>query len=420
MPEKMERESADYVAPPGCQKMKSLAGCYVWWPRMDREIEACVKACEMCQVNQKAPPVVPLHQWSYPSRPWSRIHIDHAGPFMGKMLLLVIDAYTKWLDVHTMSTTSSSATIELLRKSFATFGLPEVVISDNATGFTSDEFAAFMKANGVKHVCTPPYHPASNGLVERAVQTLKGGLKKLQDGSLETKLSRFLFSYRSMPHGSTGVSPAELMFGRRLHLLLDNLRPNHERKVRQEQERQKSTHDQRARPREFSVKDPVYARNYSPGAKWLPGQVSGTLGSAMHEVILTDSKTIRRHADQLRSRTPAVTTTPGVDGNADDDDYSDLRIPDASENLETVTSDVVSDQAESALTPAETESPHVEDESNDRNETSSLNSQDEDPPHSSSEGGTVEWNTNADQTNVRRSNRARNPPNYYSHSGVVT
>ena len=164
------------------------------------------------------------------------------SPFMGKTFLLVIDAYTKWLDVHITPSISSSATIELLRKSFSTFGLPEVVVSDNGTGFKSEEFEAFLRANRVKHVCTPPYHPSSNGLVERAVQTLKGGLKKLQDGSLETKLSRFLFSYRSMPHSSTGLSPAELMFSRRLHSPLDNIRPNHERKMHNEQERQKSIH----------------------------------------------------------------------------------------------------------------------------------------------------------------------------------
>ena len=193
----------------GMSKMKSLARCYVWWLGMDRALETCVIQCELCQTRQKAPPVVPLHPWSYPDRPWSRIHIDHAGPFMGKLFLLVIDAYTKWLDVHIAP---STATVELLRKSFATFGLPDVVVSDNATGFTSSEFENFLKTNGVKRVLTPPYHPSSNGVVERAVQTLKGGLRKLKDGSVTTKLSRFLFSYRSTPHGSTGVSPAELMF----------------------------------------------------------------------------------------------------------------------------------------------------------------------------------------------------------------
>ena len=198
--------------------------------------------------NQKTPPAVPLHPWAYPSRPWARIHIDHDGPFMGKLFLLVIDAHTKWLDVYTTPSTSTTATVEALRRSFTTFGLTEVVVSDNAMGFTSEEFESFMQANDVKHICTPPYHPSSNGLVERAVQTLKSGLKKLTSGTLETKLSRFLFSYRSMAHSSTGLSPAELMLGRKLHSPLDNLRPNLEKRMHQEQERQKGIHDKHARP----------------------------------------------------------------------------------------------------------------------------------------------------------------------------
>ena len=123
---------------------------------------------------------------------------------------------------------------ETLRK-FSTFGLPEVV---NATGFTNNEFEAFMKANGVNH-------PSSDGLVERAVQTLK----KLKDGSLETELSRFLCS--------TGLSPAGL---RRLHSPLDNLRPNLDRKMHQEQERQKSIHDRHAKPREFSLEFSLHSK----------------------------------------------------------------------------------------------------------------------------------------------------------------
>ena len=100
-----------------------------------------------------------------------------------------------------MTTSSTSATtISLMRKSFASLGLPEVIVSDNATNFTSDEFDLFLKKNGVKHVKTPPYHPASNGLAERAVQTFKEGMRKLKDGSLDTKLSRFLFKYRTLLH----------------------------------------------------------------------------------------------------------------------------------------------------------------------------------------------------------------------------
>ena len=122
----------------GMSKMKSLARGYVWWPGMDQALESCVRACELCQVNQMSPPVVPLHPWSYPSKPRSRIHIDHAGPFMGKMILLIIDAYSKWLDVHITSTTSTSSTVECLRKSFSTYGLPEVLVTDNWGHWWSD------------------------------------------------------------------------------------------------------------------------------------------------------------------------------------------------------------------------------------------------------------------------------------------
>ncbi len=83
-----------------------------------------------------------------------------------------------------------------------------MIVSDNAA---TSEFAEFLKSNGVRHVRTPP---ASNGLAERSVHTFKAEMKKLQEGSLETKISRFLFNYRLTPHSSTGVSPAELMFGR--------------------------------------------------------------------------------------------------------------------------------------------------------------------------------------------------------------
>ena len=69
-----------------------------------------------------------------------------------------------------------------------------MVVSDNAAGFTSEDFEVFLKGNRVKHVRMPLYHPSSNSLVKRAVQTLKRELKKLKEGLLDTKLSSFLFS----------------------------------------------------------------------------------------------------------------------------------------------------------------------------------------------------------------------------------
>lgn len=108
--------------------------------------------------------------------------MDYAGPFLGKMFLVVVDSHSKWMDVYPTNTASSQGTIEKLRQSFSVHGLPQMLVSDNATCFTSAEFAEFMRRNGVKHVTSAPFHPSSNGLAERAVQTFKEGMKKMQGG----------------------------------------------------------------------------------------------------------------------------------------------------------------------------------------------------------------------------------------------
>ena len=130
---------------------------------------------------------------------------------MGELFLMVVDAHSKWLEVKIVPSTSSQATIRALRSIFAIHSLPEIIVSDNGTAFTSSEFNDFMQKNGIRQIKSPPYHPASNGLAERAVQTFKEGLKKSSKGDLETHLIQFLFQYRITPHSTTGITPAELL-----------------------------------------------------------------------------------------------------------------------------------------------------------------------------------------------------------------
>ena len=137
----------------------------------------------------------------------------------------MVDAYSKWIDVQIVPSTSAEATIAALRPIFSTFGLPQQLVSDNGTGFTSAQFQEFLSQNGVKQILTSPYHPSSNGLAERAVQTFKDLVSKLE-GPMEVRLSKFLFKYRVTPHTTTGISPAELLMGRRLRTHLDLLYPD--------------------------------------------------------------------------------------------------------------------------------------------------------------------------------------------------
>ena len=85
------------------------------------------------------------------------------------MYLLVVNAHSKWIEVIMMTSTSAEKTITELRKLFASYGLPEQLVTDNGPQFTSGEFDMFMKYNGIKHMFTAPYHPKSNGEAERAV-----------------------------------------------------------------------------------------------------------------------------------------------------------------------------------------------------------------------------------------------------------
>lgn len=121
-----------------------------------------------------------------------------------------------------------------------------------------------MKQNGNDHVRSVPFHPSSNGLAERAVQTFKEGMKKIKGDALQTKLSRFLFSYRITPHATTGVSPAELMMSRRLRSAFDLLMPDVKTKVQRKQLKQQENHDTKKRLRSFAPGDNVFVRNISP------------------------------------------------------------------------------------------------------------------------------------------------------------
>ena len=289
-----------HVAHPGVSRMKMLARSVVWWPGMELDLEEQVKNCNDCQMNQKTPKQAPLHPWEWPACPWTRLHIDHAGPFLGKLFLVVVDSHSKWLEVVSVPSTSSSYTIEALRRMFATHGLPQIIVSDNGTAFTSQEFKTFIKNNGIQHVTTAPYHPASNGMAERAVQTFKSGLKKATKTNVLVELDRFLFQYRITPHTTTGVAPAQLLMGRTLRSRLDLLLPSMQTRVITKQLQQKANHDQHAESRSFNPGDAVYARNYSGAKKWIPGIITKITGPVSYQVTLADGKILKRHLDQIR------------------------------------------------------------------------------------------------------------------------
>ena len=139
-----------------------------------------------------------------------------------------------------------------------------MIFSDNGRLFISAEFAKFCKNNGITHNTSAPYHPSTNGLAENAVGSFKRGITRaLKDGrnktvSLSTLISRYLASYRNVPHSSTGETPAKLMFGIILRTRLDFLN----RSVREEARETQIKYFHGEREVTFSEGDLVYVRDY--------------------------------------------------------------------------------------------------------------------------------------------------------------
>ena len=337
---------------PGVTRMKSVARSYMWWPGLDKEIENLAKSCAACHAVKRAPPTVPLHPWIWPSRPWQRVHLDFAGPFQGAMFLIAVDAFSKWPEVRVMSTTTVSATLDVLREWFCTHGIPEQIVTDNGSQFTADAFKVFTQRNGIRHVKSAPYHPASNGLAERFVQSLKQSLKaSLNDGrSLTQRLSSYLLTYRTTAHATTGVPPCKLLMSRELRTRFSLLQPDREKSVADKQALQKSAHDRRAHSRDWIVGDRVMARNLRPGPDWVPSTIVEVLGPVTYVVETEAGQRWKRHADQLKDWLSSVPAT--TSGSASED------ILDAVSDSEEAPEEPAVDPTDNA-DPEPTE-PHVE------------------------------------------------------------
>ena len=272
---------------------------------IDCAIEEVVKACRQCASVKTSPPVAPLIPWTWPSKPWKRVHVDFAS-YEGNHYHVVVDAHSKWPEViGPMKITSAGATINALRCIFSRYGLPEQVVSDNGPPFQSAEYVDFLRRNGVKRVLVSPYHPASNGQAERFVQTFKNFLKTSNSqSSLLQMIQCFLLNYRSTPHTTTGCSPAKLFLQREVRTRLSLVKPDTTSVVSENQSRMKSYHDRHAKFREFEVGQSVLARDYRSKIKWQPGTISERNGPRSYSVAVPDGRIWSRHVDQLLQDSP--------------------------------------------------------------------------------------------------------------------
>ena len=223
----------------------------------------------------------------------------------------MVDAYSKWPIVDIKNSTATAGVVESLRSVFATYGLPKMIVSDNAMSFMSTEFQEFCSKNGVKHITGPPFNPKNNGQAEIMVKVLKQKLATMKHKqiTLQHKIANFLMSYRNAPHVTTGERPCMLMFNRSLRTRFDIMRPSLKDIVQTSQA--KSPKNQ-LNLRHFDVGQSVVVRDYRGSTnkvKWQPGVVKKRNGPVNYEIETVQGYIWRRHADQIRKTGERVTST---------------------------------------------------------------------------------------------------------------
>ena len=295
----------------GICKMKELARSYFWWPSMDRDIEILVNSCSECLSVRPDPKRADLHPWDWPDRPWHRVHIDYAGPVGKDYFLIIVDAHSKWTEIYRTSGVTSDITIKCLRNCFSRFGLPVSLVSDNGPCFISSEFSNFVGMNGIHHIKTAVYKPSTNGLAENMVKTFKMFLKTTEGGDIQKKLDQFLFKYRNTPHVTTGVTPSELMFGRKVRTVFDLLKPKEIKdRVLQKQKLQKFYRDpKRSRNFDINPSDKILIKDFScNNNKWSPASVIEQTGPLSYKCVTENNKIVKRHQDQILSSKPMTSS----------------------------------------------------------------------------------------------------------------
>jgi len=196
----------------GIQKCRERANQSIWWPGMGQSIKDMVGKCKHCREKRPTQMKEPLIASALPDYPFQKIGVDLCET-KGKTFMVVVDYYSRYIEIARLGKTTSDVVVEQLKMIFARVGIPEIVISDNGPQFSSSEFKSFSQKWNFVHVTSSPHFPQSNGEAERAVQTAKTLIQ-------QDDLQLALLTYRATPIPSLGFSPAELALGRKIRSTL--------------------------------------------------------------------------------------------------------------------------------------------------------------------------------------------------------
>jgi hypothetical protein len=184
---------------------KKLARDFLYWPSLASDIDHYVDKCAVCNINKAHQQREPLLNHQIPVRPWSIVASD-LFTWQGSNYLVLVDSYSGWIEVDSLTSTTSQAVITKMKKHFSRFGIPDELQSDNGPQYSSAEFHQFAKQYGFAHVTSSPTYAQSNGLAENAVKQIKQLFGKCKADHSDPYLG--LLNMRNIPRDNFLGSPA--------------------------------------------------------------------------------------------------------------------------------------------------------------------------------------------------------------------
>ncbi|KAK2410326.1 hypothetical protein QL285_045693 [Trifolium repens] len=206
---------------------RSLAGKVIrvgfFWPTILEDAKSYVRACDKCQryAELHHAPGEPLKTVMSPW-PFYMWGVDILGPFPAsqgqvKFLLVAVDYLTKWIEAEPVATISAEKVISFYwKKIICRFGLPNFIVSDNGTQFTSEKVIQFCEGYGIRNTFVSVEHPQANGQAESANKVILKAIKRKlerRDKNWAEPLTAILWSYHTTVQSSTGETPFKLVYG---------------------------------------------------------------------------------------------------------------------------------------------------------------------------------------------------------------
>ena len=286
----------------GCESMKRRARGIVFWPGMAHDIKQLADSCETCQEMKPRNTQEPLKQHNEGDGPWQKIGLDFFE-IAGKHYLIVVDYYSNFIEIDLLTSQTSTRTITLLKKHFARYGIPRVIVSDGGPQFTSQEFNSFMTSWGISHHTSSPMHQRANGKAESAVKIMKSLLiKTYKDGGDPYEA---ILKQRNTPRQDTALSPAQMIFNGKTRSFLPSLSSNPKNTLVKEKRdarkrNVKTYHGRKSRKRSvIEIGQSVFYR-HAEGQNWKWGKVTGILGPYTYQVKGANGGKYRRIRVHLR------------------------------------------------------------------------------------------------------------------------